>query len=68
MIFRPDRTRRGEDPALGYKMLFFVFGAVFGVAGIATERAWLIYLALLCLVVGVVLRVRGRHSDEPPAD
>jgi hypothetical protein len=67
MIFRPDRSRRGADPALGYKMLIFVAGAVAGIAGIALEIDWLIIVAVIVLLIGLVLRFAARRRD-PPAD
>jgi membrane protein implicated in regulation of membrane protease activity len=68
MIFRPDRSRRGADPALGFKMLIFVAGAVAGVTGIALEIDWLIIVALLVLLIGLVLRFAARRREDPPAD
>lgn len=74
MIFRPDRRQRGHDPALGQKMLFFVVGAVLGITGIATDRGWLVYIALAVLVLGVLMRFArrpaGRDDDggTPPGD
>jgi membrane protein implicated in regulation of membrane protease activity len=68
MIFRPDRSRRGADPAIGYKMLIFVVGAVAGIAGIALEMDWLIIIALLVLLCGLVLRFAARRREDPPAD
>jgi multisubunit Na+/H+ antiporter MnhF subunit len=68
--FRPDRSRRGEDRLLGQKMLVFVLGAVIALAGLATERDWLVYVALLLLLLGLAMRFVGRHrpEDEPPLE
>lgn len=65
--FRPDRRRRGADPLLPHKMLLFVAGAVLGMIGMATDRNWIVYLAVGVLAVGLLLRFvdRGR---EPPED
>jgi membrane protein implicated in regulation of membrane protease activity len=63
--FRPDRSRRSEDRLLGQKMLVFVLGAVIALAGLATERDWLVYAALLLLLLGLAMRFVGRHT---PAD
>jgi hypothetical protein len=62
--FRVDRTRREEDRFLGQKLLVFVLGAVAGLAGMATSTDWLIYLAVLLLAVGLVLRaIDSRHRE-----
>jgi hypothetical protein len=75
--FRPDRRRRGEDRLLGQKMLVFVLGAVIAMAGLATERDWLIYVALVLLLLGLAMRFAGREpveeadpseEEEPPED
>jgi hypothetical protein len=69
--FRPDRRRRGEDRLLGQKMLVFVLGAVIAMAGLATERDWLIYVALVLLLLGLAMRFAGREpvsEEELPQD
>jgi hypothetical protein len=66
--FRPDRSRRGEDPHLRLKMLLFVTGAAFGIGGIATDRGWLVYIGMAILAVALVLRMVAarvaRRSDD----
>ncbi|CAN5761238.1 hypothetical protein BH23GEM9_BH23GEM9_36660 [soil metagenome] len=64
--FRPDRSRRGPDTMLGHRMLVFVLGAVVGAAGIATDRQWLIYVAIGILVIGLALRFLARRDEDPP--
>jgi hypothetical protein len=68
--FRPDRRRRGEDRMLGQKMLVFGLGAVIAMAGMATERDWLIYVALVLLLLGLAMRFAGREpvEDEEPSE
>lgn len=50
---------------LGQKMFIFVAGAILAVAGMATERAWMIYAAAAVLSIGVLLRfiVRPPRRD-----
>lgn len=64
-LFRPARDRRGTDPHLERKITIFALGAAFGVAGVATERAWLTWIGIAILAVGVLLRYR---SPRDPAD
>jgi hypothetical protein len=73
--FRVDRSRREEDRFLGQKMLFFVLGAIAGLAGMTTDTDWLIYLAVLLLSAGLVLRmldsrrrVARRREEEIEAE
>jgi protein-S-isoprenylcysteine O-methyltransferase Ste14 len=69
--FGLDRRRHGEDDIwLGQKMLFFVVGAFLGAIGMATDRNWLIYVAIAVLAAGLILRVLGRRTagQEPEAD
>ncbi|MGH7552622.1 MAG: hypothetical protein ACREMQ_06295 [Longimicrobiales bacterium] len=67
-LFRASRTRRGPDPYLPHKMLIFVIGAALGIAGIASERTWLVNVGIGVLLLGVVLRViaqRKRNRSSP---
>jgi hypothetical protein len=68
--FRVDRSRRGEDRSLGQKMLIFVLAAVAGLAGMATDTGWLVYLAIALLVGGLILRtLDSRHrAAAAPGD
>jgi hypothetical protein len=59
MIFRPSRAQRGDDRFVNQKMLLFAIGAVLGIAGIAFDLAWLRYLAIAVLSVGIMLRFFG---------
>jgi multisubunit Na+/H+ antiporter MnhF subunit len=60
--FRPDRGRRGEDRLLGEKMMVFMLGAAIAIGGIATDRDWLVYVALGLLVLGLAMRFVGRDT------
>jgi hypothetical protein len=61
--FRVDRSRREGDRFLGQKMLFFVLGASAGLAGMTTDTDWLIYLAVLLLSAGLVLRMLDSRRE-----
>lgn len=60
-LFRPDRDRRGEDPALDHKMLVFMLGAVLALVGMTSGNRVIVYLAIAVLLVGVVLRFLHRR-------
>jgi hypothetical protein len=52
-------------------MLIFVIGAALGIAGIASDRTWLVNLGIGVLLVGVVLRLvaqRNRNRSSPDDD
>jgi hypothetical protein len=61
-MIRVDRSRRDPDVWLGEKMLFFVTGAALGIGGMITGWDWLIYVAIVVLLVGFVLRLLGRRA------
>jgi hypothetical protein len=67
---RVDRRPRGPDQLLGLKMFIFVAGAILAVAGMATDRPWMIYTAAAVLSIGVALRFFGRArrsaADDAP--
>jgi hypothetical protein len=68
-LFRPSRERRaGEDPYLLPKMMLFVAGAIFALIGMATEREWVLGVALLTLGFGMLLRILSRDRDAPSGD
>jgi membrane protein implicated in regulation of membrane protease activity len=50
-----------------HKMLLFVSGAVLGMIGMATDRNWIVFLAVGVLAVGLLLRFVDR-GGEPPQD
>jgi nitrogen fixation-related uncharacterized protein len=75
--FRLDRSRQADDDVwLGHKMMFFLIGSLFGVLGMATDRPWMIYVAIVLLAIGLLLRLWGRRrarlsqqeDEELPSD
>jgi hypothetical protein len=63
--FRLDRRRQaGDDDWLGHKMMVFLVGSLFGVLGMATDRAWMIYVAMVLLAAGLLLRFWGRRRSR----
>ena len=60
-IFRPDRDRTGEDPALDHKMLIFVLGAVLALVGMTSGNRIIVYLSIGVLFVGILLRIVHRR-------
>lgn len=60
-LFRPSRTPSGPDPYLPHKMVIFVVGATAAMAGMLTDRGWLINLGILILLIGIILRFVGRR-------
>lgn len=64
-FFRLDRKRREHDRYVTHRMVIFVTGAAFGLAGIATEREWLVYIGIAVLLVGMLLRLAAqrRHGS-----
>lgn len=66
-LIRPARAPRRDDRYLPHKMLLFVIGAGFGLAGIVSGREWLINIGIVVLVAGVLLRfARDRRPDDTP--
>ncbi|MGH7576814.1 MAG: hypothetical protein ACREM1_17030 [Longimicrobiales bacterium] len=63
-LFRPDRRHRGHDPYVRHKMLVFVTGAAFALAGIASERDWLVYIGIAVLFIGVLLRLASDRRRQ----
>jgi protein-S-isoprenylcysteine O-methyltransferase Ste14 len=63
--FRLDRRRQADDDVwLGHKMMVFLIGSLFGVLGMATDRAWMIYVAIVLLAAGLLLRLWGRRRSR----
>jgi hypothetical protein len=61
-LFRPSRTRPGPDPYLPHLMLIFSTGAGCALAGMWTERAWLVNLGIAVLLAGLALRLFTRRK------
>lgn len=61
-LFRPDRNRTGPDPHQSTRITLFTLGAAAGLAGIATDRDWLVLTGIAILAVGVVMRFMGERE------
>ncbi len=57
-MFRPSRTTpsKGGDRFLLWKIRLFVIGAVLALAGMGWQMQWLVWVGILALIVGLVLR------------
>lgn len=62
-----DRTPRGEDPWLDLKVWSFTLGALLAFAGIYLDASWLIWVAIVVLLVGFAARFfpDGGEGPEP---
>jgi hypothetical protein len=67
-LFRPSRTRRGSDPYYDWKVAAFSLGAAFGLAGIFTNRDYLVLVAVPILALGIALRWLPRRGDTAADD
>lgn len=63
--FRPSREPRGDDPLLPAKIALFASGAGCGVAGMATESSWLVWLGVALLAAGLLLRFVSSRRRNP---
>ena len=64
MVFRLSRDP-GDERFLHLKVLVFVLGASVGLAGMATNRIWLINVGVGILIIGFILRfIKQSHDDE----
>jgi membrane protein implicated in regulation of membrane protease activity len=64
MLLRTSRERHGHDPFLPHKMFIIMIGGAIGLAGMAFEVSWLVYVAIGVLAIAVVLSwVQKRRSD-----
>lgn len=57
---RPDRPVR----YLEWRVRLFGAGALLGVVGIATDTGWMIWLAIVVLVAGFLLRFLPEKEEE----
>ena len=64
MIFRPSRERRGPDRWLSAKVAIFCLGAGIALVGVASERNWVINLAIAVLAIGFLMRFLGRRKPQ----
>ncbi len=59
-----DRSRKGPDPYLDWKVRFFFVGALVGVVGMARETGWLIWVAVGILIAGFFLRFLPAREED----
>lgn len=62
------RRSGADSPNLVWRTRLLALGAVLAAAGMASEREWLVNLALGVLIVGFGLRFVGRRRDPEPED
>ena len=69
MIFL-NRSRRGEDPYLDWKVRLFLVGAVVALVGMARDATWMVLGGMLILLAGASLRFfpGGRARGPSPED
>lgn len=63
-----DRTPRGEDPWLDLKVWSFTVGALLAFAGIYLDASWLIWVAIVVLLVGFAARFLPDGADDQEPD
>lgn len=68
MLIFLDRSRRGPDPWVGWKVGLFCAGAALGLVGMAAAERWLVFAAMGVLAVGVGLRFLPPSDEEAEAD
>lgn len=59
-----DRSRRGPDPFLRWKVRLFLGGAVAALFGMARDSSWLLGVAVALLGAGFVLRFIPGDGEE----
>ena len=57
------RDRRGPDRWIELKAVLFTVGAVLAIVGMASGRAWLVWLAFAPLAIAFALRFAARRQD-----
>jgi hypothetical protein len=61
-----DRSRKGDDPYLDWKVRLFLAGAVVALWGMARAVSWLVLVGILILLAGASLRfLAGRRAPQP---
>lgn len=53
-----------NDRFFELKVASFVFGAGFGIAGMITEKDWLVWIGVACLAVGIILRIWSKRNAD----
>jgi len=64
-LFRPTREPRPDDPWLPAKIALFAGGAGCGVAGMATGSSWLVWIGVVFLAAGLLLRFASNRTRVP---
>jgi len=64
MIFRPSRTRRGDDPWLRHRMLLFLLGGALCIVGLVLETGMLISIAIAILAIGAIVGLTSRRKAD----
>ncbi len=62
-LFRPSRERR-SGRFLEARVVLFLAGALFGMAGMALQNGLLVYLGIGFLAVGVLLRALPERGER----
>ena len=61
-------SERERDRFLELKALMLVLGASLGLAGMLTERSWLVWLGIAVIAAGILVRLIMRRKDPPCVD
>lgn len=64
MLLFMDRTKRGSDPWLPWKVRLFQGGAAVAVIGMVMESGWMVGAATVILAAGFALRFIPHPSRE----
>jgi hypothetical protein len=67
MIFRASRQPR-EDRFLTHRIVLFLIGSAFGVAGMARDNRWLVYTAIAIFASAAILGILSRPAPPPDED
>ena len=59
-----DRSRRRPVRHFEWRVRLFGVGAILAVVGMYADEAWLIYLAIVVLAVGILLRFAPGRGDR----
>jgi hypothetical protein len=68
VIFRPTRERRGPDRWLNAKVAIFCLGAGIALVGVASEKNWVVNIAIGVLAIGFLMRFLPRNGSSPPPE
>lgn len=63
-LFARRSSEEGPDPWLDLKIGLFFVAALLAVVGMAVGAPWLIYAAILVIVLGLLLRLLPRGGGE----